>query len=273
MANSISQRSSRNVKHHTLDPFGLLLEAIGFQASIHQFIPSELRALVLRHRLVILRGFAVFDRNSLIKYCRTFGDLLSWDFGYVLDLVVHENPQNYLFTNGNVPFHWDGAFAAAEPSFLFFQCLKAPLADGGGQSLFCDTTRVWQQLSCQKQELWEQIKINYRTEKVAHYGGVTTKHLVCQHPHTNEVILRFAEPLNEESVALNPLHLDVLGLSFHQHLQFLSDLKTMLYLPENCYCHQWCDGDILIADNHALLHGRRPFSSNSPRHLQRVHIL
>jgi alpha-ketoglutarate-dependent taurine dioxygenase len=30
---------------------------------------------------------------------------------------------------------------------------------------------------------------------------------------------------------------------------------------------------MLIADNHALLHGRRPFQQAAPRHLQRVHIL
>jgi len=273
MVNFVSQKISQVVNYRTLNPFGLLIEATNSNLNIHEFTPNQLRDLVWKNRLIILRGFPLLKRDDLSDYCRHWGELLSWDFGTVLDLVVHDNPQNYLFTTGNVPFHWDGAFARSVPSFLFFQCVKAPLPNYGGESLFCDTTRVWQKATFHQREIWKQIRIIYKTEKVSHYGGTIAKQLVSHHPLTNEIVLRFAEPLNEESVHLNPLFLEILGLPSEEHDQFLQDLKKMLYFPEHCYSHQWCEGDILIADNHALLHGRRSFLSGSNRHLQRVHIL
>ncbi|WP_175460979.1 TauD/TfdA family dioxygenase, partial [Vibrio parahaemolyticus] len=34
----------------------------------------------------------------------------------------------------------------------------------------------------------------------------------------------------------------------------------------------WQQGDVVIADNFSLLHGREGFTARSARHLQRVHI-
>lgn len=257
----------------SLSPFGILLESTNQELDIQQISIAQLRQLVWEHRLIILRGFSLFEREDLVRYCQTWGQLLTWNFGVILDLIVHQNPQNYLFTNGNVPFHWDGAFAKAVPSFLFFQCIEAPTTGSGGESLFCDTTSVWQNASPAQRQIWQDLKITYTTEKIAHYGGQITVPLVSKHPVTRTTTLRFAEPLNEESAPLNPLFLEIEGLSPEEHDLFLNELKTMLYLPSNCFTHSWQAGDILVADNHALLHGRNPFSSNSSRHLQRVHIL
>lgn len=273
IALSPTSQLSINVNCQPLNPFGLLIEATNPLSDIRELSIKQLRQLTWEHSVIVLRNFSVFGREVLSDYCTNWGTLLSWDFGTVLDLIVHENPQNYLFTTGNVPFHWDGAFAKAVPSFLFFQCLQAPTSGSGGESLFCDTTRVWHNATPEQQEVWEKINITYRTQKLAHYGGKITAPLVSKHPITGNQILRFAEPLNDESVHLNPLFLEISGLEPKKHNEFFKELIAQLYLPQNCFAHEWQDGDILVADNHALLHGRNPFLSNSPRHLQRVHIL
>ncbi|MCB0417979.1 MAG: TauD/TfdA family dioxygenase, partial [Bdellovibrionales bacterium] len=43
--------------------------------------------------------------------------------------------------------------------------------------------------------------------------------------------------------------------------------------PANFYAHEWKTGDVVLSDNHTLLHGREAFVSGSPRHLRRVHVL
>ena len=272
MTLSTRPKLSVKLKYRTLSPFGLLLEATNSGSEIRELSPTQLCQLIWEHRLIVLRGFSLLEQEALSSYCATWGELLSWDFGKVLNLVVHDNPENYLFTNGNVPFHWDGAFATAVPRFLFFQCLKAPALGSGGETLFCDTTRVWQKANPLQREVWKTIEINYCTQKVAHYGGKITVPLVSEHPLTGNTTLRFAEPVDPDGY-LNPLFLEVAGLPAEQHDQFLSELIATLYLPQNCFAHEWHEGDILVADNHALLHGRRPFKSNSSRHLQRVHII
>ncbi len=46
-----------------------------------------------------------------------------------------------------------------------------------------------------------------------------------------------------------------------------------MYDPRCMYRHSWHQGDYLIYDNHALLHGRSKIEGNIARHLQRIHIL
>ncbi|MCP6760317.1 MAG: TauD/TfdA family dioxygenase [Fischerella sp. CENA71] len=271
VSTSFGQSTQFSVK--PLTPFGALLESTEYHSDIKQLSIEQLCQLTWEHRLIVLRGFSLLEREELSSYCQRWGELLVWNFGTVLDLIVHQNPENYLFTNGNVPFHWDGAFAEAVPRFLFFQCLKAPEAGSGGESLFCDTVRILENVSPQKREVWQKTEISYKTQKVAHYGGEITKPLVSKHPITGLSTLRFAEPLNDGSVHLNPLYVEVCNLSAEEQNQFLSELIENLYLPQNCFAHEWQEEDFLVADNHALLHGRNPFLSNSQRHLQRVHIL
>ncbi|NEO31328.1 MAG: TauD/TfdA family dioxygenase [Symploca sp. SIO3C6] len=258
--------------YRALSPFGLLLEANNSGSDIRELALTHLCQLIWKYRLIVLRGFSPLEQEALSDYCATWGEILSWNFGTVLNLVVHDNPENYLFTNGNVPFHWDGAFATAVPRFLFFQCLEAPALGNGGETLFCDTTQIWQDANSLQREVWKKIEITYRTQKVAHYGGKITVPLVSEHPITGETTLRFAEPVDPYNY-LNPIFLEVAGLPAQQHEQFLRQLIIKLYLPQNCLAHEWQPGDILVADNHALLHGRHPFKSKSSRHLQRVHII
>jgi alpha-ketoglutarate-dependent taurine dioxygenase len=268
---------SRDCLLAPLEPFGVSLTAkptrAGDGAELAELPVSYLRSLTQRHAVVLLRGFAPMTSEEMTGYAATWGPLLAWNFGVVLNLVVHDDPRNYLFTHGNVPFHWDGAFAEKVPSFQLFQCVKAPAAGSGGETLFAHTPSAWRRATADQQKRWSEVTITYTTEKVAHYGGVTTHPLVAKHPHTGERTLRFAEKLNDESVKLNPLELEIAGLPRTAQEGFLSELRSALYDEQVCYRHAWSDGDYLLADNHALLHGRNAFRAGSPRHLQRIHII
>jgi alpha-ketoglutarate-dependent taurine dioxygenase len=256
-----------------LTPFGRLLQARCVGQDLRTLPVGPLRELTQERRLLVLRGFARLDRETLPAYCATWGEILVWDFGTVLELIVHDTPQNYLFTNGSVPYHWDGAFAERTPHFEFFQCLQAPLAGTGGETLFCDTTRLWQEATDEQRALWQRVRVTYATEKVAHYGGQVTAALVDRHPVTGETVLRYGEPPNADTADLNPFALDVAGVPAESVPDFMRQLRDRLYDPRYAYTHAWQEGDIIIADNHALLHARRAFRAHSPRHLQRVHIL
>ena len=48
---------------------------------------------------------------------------------------------------------------------------------------------------------------------------------------------------------------------------FFADIEKRLYAPEVTYYHVWNDGDYVVTDNHALLHGRTAFTAGSARHL------
>ncbi len=248
-----------------LSPFGLLVMALP-DADPRDIAAAELRAAVLQHRVVVLRGFRVLDNEGFVSLCRGLGELLEWSFGIVNQLQARADAKNYLYTAREVPFHWDGAFTARVPSLIVFNCELAPAAGEGGETLFCDAAALLRRAGPGQLEAWSRVEIDYRTERVAHYGGHFRSPLLGHHPVTGEKVLRYAEPVED----LNPVTLEVSGAD---RRALVADFATRLRDPAVCLSHAWRDGDLLIADNHALLHGRRSFSNPARRHLLRINVL
>ena len=126
-----------------------------------------------------------------------------------------------------------------------------------------------QTLNPQEISQWSKISVTYRTEKIVHYGGEFSSPLIMPHPFLNQSVLRFAEPVTD----LNPVTLEFQGVSPDKAADLISRMHQLLNAPEFCYAHSWQTNDIVIADNHALLHGRRPFTSSTQRHLRRINVL
>jgi len=256
------------MKFRPVHNFGLLIEADQGQS----LTANVLKELRLAYPLVLLRGFQSPSREELISLCAEDPEkeLLHWSFGPVMEMKEDESSPNYLFSNEEVPFHWDGAFHRVPSSLVFF-CVQAPPKGAGGQTLFTNTTAIAREASPAQRAAWEHVHLSYRTEKLAHYGGVIGESLVQRHPRTGAKILRFAEPVKTEK---NPVEVVVDGLPAHVSDEtFFQSMRERIYGSRYCYEHIWEDGDLLIADNHALIHGRRAFTKNVPRHLRRVQIL
>jgi alpha-ketoglutarate-dependent taurine dioxygenase len=253
----------------TLEPFGLVVTAAREGADAGE-IPARLfEEWVGRAGVVVARGFAPLYAEALPEFGRRFGEVLEWDFGEVNDLRVQACAKNYLYTNHEVPFHWDGAFVGRVPRYIIFQCESAPPEGAGGATLFCDTRRLLGLAAPELRGAWGRINITYTTEKVVHYGGTFTSPLLSTHPSSGEPVLRYAEPVED----LNPVRLEIEGVAEGGRSAFLLDMRRRLRDPAVCYAHGWRGGDILVADNHALLHGRRAFAESAPRHIRRVNVL
>lgn len=251
------------------DPFGVVISSATVDGDLHSVPAGTLRDLIDAHRVIILRGFAPLVGTALPAYCERLGELLEWEFGTVNELRVKTGAQNYLYTDRAVPFHWDGAFAGRVPHYIFFQCEIAPPAGGGGETLFCDAIRFLELAPSERSELWERTDITYTTEKIVHYGGTFTAAMVSPHPVSGTPVLRYAEPV----IDLNPVRLEITGLTAGQQSELLDDLHQRLNDPRVCYQHRWLTHDIVIADNHALLHGRNAFDGVVERHIRRVNIV
>jgi alpha-ketoglutarate-dependent taurine dioxygenase len=246
--------------------FGALVEGSG---ALSAEMLHELREL---HALVLFRGFAPPTRDELVALASLNGraPLLEWSFGPVMEMREDATSPNYLFSNEAVPFHWDGAFHRV-PSHLVFHCVQAPPPGAGGETLFANTERIVKDAFPTQRKMWESIDLTYRTDKLAHYGGVVCGALVQKHPRTGAAILRYAEPVKTER---NPVELIVDGLPPHKaEPEFLAAMQELIYDPRYCYSHAWREGDVLVADNHTLIHGRRAFTAQVPRWLRRVQIL
>jgi alpha-ketoglutarate-dependent taurine dioxygenase/4-hydroxybenzoate polyprenyltransferase len=255
------------VSKEALQPFGLLVHVA---QGTRELGGAQLSEWVDAHRVVVLRGVVPPSRSELVATAHRLGPLQPWSFGAIHEIVPKENPTNYLYSKRLVPLHWDGAFADRVPRILLFQCLKTPPPGEGGETVFVDTTRVFAQTSEADKLLYGQLRFTYETDHVAHYGGTFTKALLDVHPRTHAPVLRFAEPV----IDVNPVRVRAEGLDPLESARQITALRHALSAEGCTLAHAWQEGDILLADNHALLHGRLPFTGeNAARHLRRVNIL
>jgi alpha-ketoglutarate-dependent taurine dioxygenase len=251
-----------------LRPFGLEVTS-NTPGEIASIPTRELKDWIAAHRFVLLRGFASLSTDSLMSLARTLGEPLEWEFGAINELVAKTDAKNYIYTTAAVPFHWDGAFVGKVPHYILFSCEVAPATGSGGETIFCDGNRVLRGARADQLALWNATSVTYSCERIVHYGGKFTSPMVVRHPVSGEDTLRFAEPVRD----LNPVELQIPSLSPPQRDALIAEMATLLRSPKNCAQHAWRTGDVLIADNYALLHGRNSFKDATRRHIRRVNIL
>jgi alpha-ketoglutarate-dependent taurine dioxygenase len=255
-------------------PFGVLLEPEKAGADVRELSVEMLRQLVWDEQLLVLRGFRKFEGSEEFPdYCESFGQISVWPFGKVLELVERNNPEDHIFDNNYVPLHWDGMYRPQVPEFQIFTCVKAPGKSQGGRTTFSNTILALKNAAPSTRALWERATGRYQ-RKMEFYDSVTVSPIIDTHPLRGHAVIRYNEPPSAGfGNFLNPPTLEFTGVSNDELPELHRSLRTALYAPENFYAHEWREGDIVIADNFTLLHGREGFETKAPRHLRRVHVL
>ena len=255
-----------------LEPFGVLITSKYQDLNPRVLDFRILRNLFDDNHLIVLRGFSSFeDADDFASYCEIWGDISLWPFGRVLELIEHPQPQDHIFDNSYVPLHWDGMYRPQVPEFQIFNCVKAPLPGQGGRTTFSNTVSALENASHKLKELWCRV-IGIYQRKMEFYNSRTISPIIVKHPYKNFSVIRYNEPHSEKiDDFVNAPNINFLGIT--KASKFCQGLDQELYSAQNFYAHEWKDGDVVIADNFSLLHGREEFDSRSSRHIQRVHVL
>ncbi len=265
-------KAEANIK--AIKPFGLLLEANRPNDDVNNLDIEALREKVWSEHLIVLRGFrALNGAEEFANYCERWGEISLWPFGKVLELVEHNNPEDHIFDNNYVPLHWDGMYRQQVPEFQIFNCVKAPLSGQGGRTTFSNTVLALETAPENSKTLWNKMTGSYQ-RKMEYYDSKTLSPIIDSHPHRDFSVIRYNEPPKEGfGHFVNPPILEFTGLNDEELNESHRTLREALYSPNNFYAHEWQEGDIVVADNFSLLHGREAFETKAPRHLRRVHVL
>lgn len=257
-----------------LPAFGVLLEARRPGIDLREVDVGILRKIIEIDRLLLLRGFRVINSSEEFgEYCSSFGIISEWPFGKVLELREQECPKDHIFDHRYVPLHWDGMYRPLVPELQIFQCVDAPSRGQGGGTIFSNTIQAIEYAPRAARTLWEKVSGSYQ-RKMEFYDSHTVSPVMDIHPICGLRVIRYNEPENIKiSSLINPPDLRFTGLGSDDLIEFHRTLQQALYSSNNFYAHEWQTGDILIADNFALLHGREAFVTKSPRCLRRVHVL
>lgn len=253
--------------------FGVMLTPRHAGTHIGELSTAWLRTLVHNHQLVVLRGFDSFDTSeSLERYCATFGEIMMWPFGAVLELQEQPSPDDHIFSNSYVPLHWDGMYLATVPEFQIFQCVNTGDSAHGGRTTFASTPVALCNADPEVRELWGRAQGTYQ-RSVALYSNCTQAPIINRHPRREFPVMRFCEqPLKDDPDFINPSQYSFSGIESWEQATLLSSLEAALHDPRAYYAHQWQTADVVFTDNFSLLHGREGFTRQDGRHLRRVHI-
>jgi alpha-ketoglutarate-dependent taurine dioxygenase/4-hydroxybenzoate polyprenyltransferase len=259
-----------NYEVEVLQPFGAIIRSKHGNDSIKQFSREDIQSFVSTYKLIVFKGYDTLPKQELALFAQKLGKPLQWVFGAINDLKVKQDAENYIFTDHEVPMHWDGAFVGTIPHIILFQCIVAPRKEDMGGTTFCDTEGLLENQSKQTIQQWSQIEITYTTQKIVHYGGKISQQLIAPHEVEKErKVMRYAEPVDD----LNPVKLEIRNLTSQTDEVFVQTMKEQLYHPDHLYTHRWEAGDIVLADNHVLLHGREAFLNPNERYIQRINLL
>lgn len=258
----------------SIHPFGIVISATEPGLSVSDIDVPSLRKIAREHHLLLLRGFQTFDTaDDMSAYCQYWGELSQWPFGTVLELVEREEPEDHIFDHRYVPLHWDGMYREHVPEFQVFSCVLAPGPEDGGETTFSDTSGILRNIDKAVLDQWAEVTGIYR-RRMEYYDSVTISPLVTTHPDTGKKVIRYNEPTDlKDTDFVNHPDLGFVGLPGDQLTEVHTSLRKALYSPEHFYAHTWQTGDLVVADNYSLLHGRNAFTSHAPRHLRRVHVL
>ena len=263
-----------NYKMNNMDPFGALLTPTDSNNKLLNINSNKIKNLVDQEALVVLRGFELgTSQEDLLGFCELFGDIIIWPFGKVLELTKREQPEDHIFDHSYVPMHWDGMYRREVPQYQIFQCLEAPKSDEGGRTTFTHTPSILKNMSLATIKKLRSIKGTYQRD-MEFYDSKTVAPIIDRHPITGVEVIRYNEPVKKDGKDfINPPIQTFEGVEGEELDVFHQTLVDALYSENNLYAHQWRAGDIVLADNFTLLHGREAFRAESSRHLRRVQVM
>ena len=80
--------------------------------------PEQLENWVSTYKLIVFRGYNTLPKQELALFGQKLGKPLQWAFGAINELKVKVDTENYIFTDHEVPLHWDGAFVGTAMKIL-----------------------------------------------------------------------------------------------------------------------------------------------------------
>ncbi|MEQ9485772.1 TauD/TfdA family dioxygenase [Coleofasciculus sp. F4-SAH-05] len=222
--------------------------------------------------LEYLRDYGIcFVRNvppkngELESFAQSFGPLLETNYGRIFEIVVDPEESQNSVANSQIDLipHTDDAYQYAPPGIIFFHCLMAN-NDGSGQSIFVDGFQIAEVLRQENREAFD-LLCRYEVSFRKYYRDRIDMHfsspVFCldSSGHLQQVRISnlFPAPLDLSEEIIEPFY-----AAYGKLMQLYTDPRY--YLKQGLQ-----PGDLVMFDNHRILHGRTAIAiQNQRRHLR-----
>ncbi|MDJ0616833.1 MAG: TauD/TfdA family dioxygenase [Calothrix sp. MO_192.B10] len=205
------------------------------------------------------------QKGELESFAQSFGPLLETNYGRVFEIVVDPEESQKSVANSQINLipHTDDAYQYAPPGIIFFHCLMAN-NDGSGQSTFVDGFQIAEVLRQEDREAFD-LLCRYEVSFQKHYSDRIdmqfSSPVFCLDSggHLKEVRISnlFPAPLDLPEAIVEPFY-----AAYRKLMQLYTDPRY--FLKQGLQ-----PGDLVMFDNHRVLHGRTAIGiQNQRRHLR-----
>ncbi len=197
-----------------------------------------------------------------------------------------------------IGLHLENGTFCNVPHLCWFFCEKAP--EKGSRTTFCDGVKIWSHLSKKTKKIFISKKIKFeRIFSIGQWRNILSNYdpSFCMEKSTQDDIIRFGNKFEGQifkkhthgSVISEFTTSAVLKSNFSQNFSFANSLFTPSYnyappvitfengevidpsilkeiehlTKKFTVSHDWKDGDILVLDNHRIMHGREKIISKN----------
>ncbi len=256
---------------------GVEVQGIDLREQLDEAVAAELAKAYADGLLVLFRGQELSAEDQ-VRAVRLFGPVLDeFDDGSSYSLVSNIERDAYIGSMSNdteLVYHSDLTNTGSPPWGLSLYALEI-----SGQSpvtAYVNAQRAYERLPPTLQREVEQLEVvdifdyppgfDPTTEEVdpqlAWASCTSTHRVVIGHPRNGK-----------KQVYCNRMWSNrVVGSDASSAESLLEELFRQLYQPSNIYEHEWAAGDLVVWDNIAVQHGRKPIPPGCRRRLRRVSI-
>jgi taurine dioxygenase len=234
-------------------------------------VKRRLKEACLEYSFLLVRGQDI-TLDEQLRFGRIFGD--------VLEDGSSARKGSFVTSVGELCLHFDHWLISNFPQPIHFTMLYGmKVVPVGGETLFANARTAYQRLP---ESLKAQIK-NMQAVHCYNYSYASSEKIALRireadippdQPRATHPVVRVHPGTGEKTLYVSPRNTQrILGLEPGESEALLQELWTYIENPDSGYAHKWHVGDLLLWDNHALLHGRRDFDSRYERRLRRMCIL
>ncbi|CAF0764122.1 unnamed protein product [Didymodactylos carnosus] len=264
--------------------FGLSID-LSKKIDVFQLDVAWMKMLLEKFGLVVLRRCQnSLDKDNYSQFCEQFSPPVMWKFGSLLSIKPELTPDSSHSSRDSMPLHFDlsfppeylfktGSYNDYVPQYFMLYSVKAPPEHGNGKTTFVNGRLLLESLREKDILHWKTIDTS-SSMALSYYGGKTYIYpMIMSHPKTNENIFRYLEISNnviqpvESKCLINSVEMDT-----ETFQKFNSIMKKKMRDPKWYMEHTWNDDDLVIVENHLLLHGRTAITEETERELWRIQV-
>ncbi|MDB5461137.1 MAG: TauD/TfdA family dioxygenase [Caulobacteraceae bacterium] len=262
------------IQSTTVD-FAGTLEGVDLR-SITDAEASEFKAVLDSNGLMIVRGQTLAP-DDLVKFAARFGPV---EYGVREDFQLPENPDVYVISNivengkpkGNpndgFAWHTDLSFLEYPTAYTFLYALEVP--PEGGNTEFASAAASYDRLSAEEKARLDALSVrhSYTMLHATRKGArELTEDEKQRMPDVIHPMVRTHPATGRKALYLGPDTSLPVGVDPKEGSELIWSLMKRTIEPDKVYAHSWRPGDLVVWDNHTMVHRATEYDRQRYRRL------